>query len=91
MTGRGIEATIDGERYAVGGPTLLRDRRWRCRRMVPQFPDWRAASGLSPTSLRWPLPRALIISVLIRTCVLDIPCPVRRQGSSLPGLAVQQQ
>ncbi len=27
ITGRGVEATIDGERYAVGGPALLRERR----------------------------------------------------------------
>jgi Cu2+-exporting ATPase len=26
MTGRGVEATIDGQRYAVGGPALLRER-----------------------------------------------------------------
>ena len=26
ITGRGVEATIDGDRYAVGGPTLLRER-----------------------------------------------------------------
>ncbi len=26
ITGRGVEATIDGARYAVGGPTLLRER-----------------------------------------------------------------
>jgi Cu2+-exporting ATPase len=26
ITGRGVEATVDGERYAVGGPTLLRER-----------------------------------------------------------------
>jgi Cu2+-exporting ATPase len=27
ITGRGVEATIDGQRYAVGGPALLRERR----------------------------------------------------------------
>jgi Cu2+-exporting ATPase len=27
LTGRGVEATIDGVRYAVGGPALLRERR----------------------------------------------------------------
>jgi Cu2+-exporting ATPase len=27
ITGRGVEATIDGELHAVGGPALLRDRR----------------------------------------------------------------
>jgi Cu2+-exporting ATPase len=26
MTGRGVEATVDGARYAVGGPALLRER-----------------------------------------------------------------
>ena len=26
MTGRGVEATVDGRRYAVGGPGLLRER-----------------------------------------------------------------
>ncbi|HVF14832.1 MAG TPA: copper-translocating P-type ATPase [Acidimicrobiales bacterium] len=44
ITGRGVEAVIDGERYAVGGPALLRERqlveppalnettgRWRAR------------------------------------------------------------
>ena len=61
--------------------------------MIPLFLTGAAASGLSPrlTLLRWPLPSALIISVLIRTCLLDVLCPVRRQGPSLPGLAVQQQ
>jgi P-type Cu2+ transporter len=27
LTGRGVEATIDGDAYAVGGPALLRERR----------------------------------------------------------------
>jgi Cu2+-exporting ATPase len=27
LTGRGVEATVDGLRYAVGGPALLRERR----------------------------------------------------------------
>jgi Cu2+-exporting ATPase len=27
ITGRGVEATIDGRRYAVGGPVLLRERK----------------------------------------------------------------
>jgi Cu2+-exporting ATPase len=27
LTGRGVEATVDGRRYAVGGPALLRERR----------------------------------------------------------------
>ena len=27
ITGRGVEATVDGQRYAVGGPALLRERR----------------------------------------------------------------
>ena len=44
ITGRGVEATVDGSRYAVGGPALLRERElteppeltdstegWRCR------------------------------------------------------------
>jgi len=44
LTGRGVEATVDGKRYAVGGPALLRERqlaepteitavanRWRAR------------------------------------------------------------
>lgn len=26
ITGRGVEATVDGQRYAVGGPALLRER-----------------------------------------------------------------
>src|SRR3546814_15457504 len=26
ITGRGVEASVDGERYAVGGPALLRER-----------------------------------------------------------------
>ena len=26
ITGRGVEATVDGNRYAVGGPALLRER-----------------------------------------------------------------
>ena len=27
ITGRGVEATVDGQRYAVGGPAMLRERR----------------------------------------------------------------
>jgi len=27
LTGRGVEAVVDGDRYAVGGPALLRERR----------------------------------------------------------------
>jgi len=27
ITGRGVEASVDGDRYAVGGPALLRERR----------------------------------------------------------------
>jgi P-type Cu2+ transporter len=27
ITGRGVEATVDGRRYAIGGPALLRERR----------------------------------------------------------------
>ena len=26
IAGRGVEATVDGQRYAVGGPALLRER-----------------------------------------------------------------
>ena len=33
ITGRGVEATVDGERYAVGGPALLRER--GARRAAP--------------------------------------------------------
>ena len=29
LTGRGVEATVDGDRYAVGGPALLRERSLR--------------------------------------------------------------
>jgi P-type Cu2+ transporter len=28
LTGRGVEATVDGVTHAVGGPALLRERRW---------------------------------------------------------------
>ena len=43
ITGRGVEATVDGQRYAVGGPALLRERQLaepvELRRQVE---DWKA-------------------------------------------------
>jgi P-type Cu2+ transporter len=42
MTGRGVEATIDGERYAVGGPALLRERGVDADGALgPAVEDWR--------------------------------------------------
>jgi Cu2+-exporting ATPase len=35
ITGRGVEATVDGQRYAVGGPALLRERRLEEPRGLP--------------------------------------------------------
>jgi P-type Cu2+ transporter len=47
ITGRGVEATIDGQRYAVGGPALLRERRLaepeELRRRVEEWKDRGAA------------------------------------------------
>ncbi len=44
LTGRGVEATVDGVRYAVGGPALLRERDARpARRSSPTAsPAWHA-------------------------------------------------
>ena len=42
MTGRGVEATIDGDRYAVGGPALLRERNVDVApALVPAIDAWR--------------------------------------------------
>ena len=38
ITGRGVEATVDGTPYAVGGPALLRERGIEA---PEQFADWR--------------------------------------------------
>ena len=41
LTGRGVEATVDGIRYAVGGPALLRERRpGRARRPRRAVEAW---------------------------------------------------
>jgi Cu2+-exporting ATPase len=37
ITGRGVEATIDGETYAVGGPALLREQSLK---EPPELGDW---------------------------------------------------
>ena len=37
ITGRGVEASVDGDRYAVGGPALLRERTLA---EPPEFADW---------------------------------------------------
>jgi P-type Cu2+ transporter len=43
ITGRGVEATIDGQRYAVGGPALLRERQLAEPEEVrPQVEEWKA-------------------------------------------------
>jgi P-type Cu2+ transporter len=39
ITGRGVEATIDGTRHSVGGPALLRERRLRVPAQVQRFVD----------------------------------------------------
>jgi len=43
LTGRGVEATIDGARYAVGGPSLLRERNLDIPTTIERSAeDWRA-------------------------------------------------
>ena len=43
ITGRGVEATIDGQPYAVGGPALLRERRLtEPDPLRPRLEEWRA-------------------------------------------------
>jgi Cu2+-exporting ATPase len=49
ITGRGVEATIDGERYAVGGPALLRER------------DLRLPEGLAETVAGWKSRGAVVL------------------------------
>ncbi|HVF74297.1 MAG TPA: heavy metal translocating P-type ATPase [Acidimicrobiales bacterium] len=39
ITGRGVEATVDGRRYAVGGPALLRERSLA---KPDRYADWEA-------------------------------------------------
>ncbi|HEX6421045.1 MAG TPA: heavy metal translocating P-type ATPase [Acidimicrobiales bacterium] len=42
LTGRGVEATVDGAAYAVGGPALLRERDAGVPdELVPVLEDWR--------------------------------------------------
>ncbi|HEX9970318.1 MAG TPA: heavy metal translocating P-type ATPase, partial [Acidimicrobiales bacterium] len=43
MTGRGVEATVEGRRYAVGGPNLLRQRHAaEPAGITPTTDEWRA-------------------------------------------------
>jgi Cu2+-exporting ATPase len=43
ITGRGVEATIDGQRYAVGGPALLREGQLtEPEALRPNVEDWKA-------------------------------------------------
>jgi len=43
ITGRGVEATIGGRRYAVGGPALLRERHLPApEALQPTIDDWEA-------------------------------------------------
>jgi len=43
ITGRGVEATIDGQRYAVGGPALLRERHLdEPEALHAQVQEWKA-------------------------------------------------
>ena len=50
LTGRGVEATIDGEAYAVGGPAPARAGRQGARR--PRTDD-RPGAGGAPRSCTW--------------------------------------
>ena len=46
ITGRGVEATIDGQAYAVGGPALLRERGLtEPEPLRPRIEEWRARGG----------------------------------------------
>jgi Cu2+-exporting ATPase len=43
LTGRGVEARIDGESYAVGGPTMLRERTLDVpEALAPRVAEWSA-------------------------------------------------
>ena len=53
ITGRGVEATVDGSRYAVGGPALLRER---ALSEPPELADRDRTSGAARG--RGPVPRA---------------------------------
>ena len=61
ITGRGVEATIDGRAYAVGGPALLRERRWpnparsECASKSggPGAPPSSTSSGAMRSSVPW--------------------------------------
>ncbi len=52
ITGRGVEASVDGDRYAVGGPALLRER------------GLEAPSGLREWSRRWSRRGASVLYLL---------------------------
>ena len=62
ITGRGVEATIDGQRYAVGGPALLREQRLtepevlhpRVEEWKPGEPPCSTSSGKTRLSEPWP-------------------------------------
>jgi Cu2+-exporting ATPase len=47
FTGRGVEATVDGDRYAVGGPALLRERGLQePRELTDRVAEWRARGAV---------------------------------------------
>jgi Cu2+-exporting ATPase len=55
LTGRGVEASVNGDTYAVGGPALLRERNiTEPSTELPQLSDWqeRGASILCPGARR---------------------------------------
>jgi P-type Cu2+ transporter len=47
LTGRGVEATVDGHRYAVGGPALLRERHFASPSDLQQHVDAWSERGAS--------------------------------------------
>jgi Cu2+-exporting ATPase len=82
ITGRGVEATIDGQRYAVGGPALLRERQLtEPEALRPRVEAWKARGAAVLYLVR----RDAIVAVLaledqIRREATEAVADLRRLG-----------
>jgi Cu2+-exporting ATPase len=82
IAGRGVEASIDGDRYAVGGPALLRERELQePASLLPQLEEWhaRGASILFVVSVEG-IVGALALEDEIRPEAREAVAELRRLG-----------
>jgi Cu2+-exporting ATPase len=82
ITGRGVEATIDGRRYAVGGPALLRERQLsEPEALRPRLADWSVRGAAVLYLVRGDeIVAALALEDQIRTEAKEAVAALRRLG-----------